>query len=286
MSISSEIARIAGNVSSALTAIANKGVTVPSGSNSDDLAGLIAQISGGGTGAVSVVDTTDYSHGGTIRTITAIDISDTTAVAADVAQGKYFYTAEGVKTAGTGSGGTPSATAHTIYFEFSDSTNTTITAYYDDSFISDAITATTPTTYGQKTVTLAQLDGVTWYEPSNIPLNTELVDFSKVLTGYEIQNSGAIEATGQSWDAVTDYILIDPSMTFTFKCTDWYNVGFYDSSKNSVRVVSAHDIGTSFSNDVATGTLNSTNIPSNAAYIVLPGNSYNLQGTLSLIRTT
>lgn len=60
-------------------------------------------------------------------------------------------------------GGTPSATAHTIYFEFSDETNTTITAYWDDSFISNAITATEPETYGQKTVTLAQLDGVTWY---------------------------------------------------------------------------------------------------------------------------
>ena len=57
-----------------------------------------------GTGAVSVVDTTD-THGGTIRTITALDISDTTAVASDVAQGKYFYTAAGIKTAGTGSGG-------------------------------------------------------------------------------------------------------------------------------------------------------------------------------------
>lgn len=95
---------------------------------------------------------------------TLMDISDTTATASDVAQGKYFYTAAGVKTAGTASGGgTPSATAHTIYFEFSDSTNTTITAYWDDSFISNAITATEPETYGQKTVTLAQLDGVTWY---------------------------------------------------------------------------------------------------------------------------
>lgn len=120
---------------------------------------------GGGTPAISVVDTTD-SHGGTVREITALDISDTTAVASDVAQGKYFYTAQGVKTAGTGSGGSPSATQHSIYFEFSDSTNTTINAWYDDSFISDAITATEPTTYGQKTVTLAQLDGVTWYEPS------------------------------------------------------------------------------------------------------------------------
>ena len=34
-----------------------------------------------------------------------IDITDTTAVASDVAAGKYFYTAAGVKTLGTGSGG-------------------------------------------------------------------------------------------------------------------------------------------------------------------------------------
>ena len=117
---------------------------------------------GGGTPAISVVDTTD-SHGGAVRTITALDISDTTAVASVVQSPYWFYTANGTKTQGTASG-TPSATAHTIYFEFSDSTDTTITAYYDSTFISDAITATTPTTYGGKTVTLAQLDGVTWYE--------------------------------------------------------------------------------------------------------------------------
>lgn len=56
MSISSEISRISGNVSDALTAIANKGVTVPSGSNSDDLADLIGQISGGGTTYVTLFD--------------------------------------------------------------------------------------------------------------------------------------------------------------------------------------------------------------------------------------
>lgn len=34
-----------------------------------------------------------------------IDITDTTAVAADVTAGKYFYGADGVKTPGTASGG-------------------------------------------------------------------------------------------------------------------------------------------------------------------------------------
>lgn len=49
MSIQSEINRISGNVSDALDEIADKGVTVPAGANSDDLAGLIAQISSGGS---------------------------------------------------------------------------------------------------------------------------------------------------------------------------------------------------------------------------------------------
>lgn len=42
------------------------------------------------------------------------DVSDTDAVAADVASGKYFYTAQGVKTEGTGSGG-GGTTWETVY---------------------------------------------------------------------------------------------------------------------------------------------------------------------------
>lgn len=60
-------------------------------------------------------------------------------------------------------GGTPSATQHTILFEFTDETTQSITGYWDSSFISDAITATEPTTIGQKTVDSASLDGVAWY---------------------------------------------------------------------------------------------------------------------------
>lgn len=184
--------------------------------------------------------------------------------------------------------GSPSATAHTIYFEFSDSTNTTITAYYDDSFISDAITATTPTTYGQKTVTLAQLDGVTWYEVSgdNIPLNTELVDYTAVTTGKYVDDDGTI-ISGDSWLCVTDYLPIDSSMTFTFINRAWYGIGFYNASKTLIRGYVANDIpGATVSGDEVHGTLTSSIIPSNAAYVVLTGNRYQLSSTyLSLIRT-
>ena len=71
MSIASEIARLSKNVSDSLDAVAAKGVTVPSGSNSDDLPDLIAQITGGG--GVTIIDEPD-SHGGTVRTIIASEI--------------------------------------------------------------------------------------------------------------------------------------------------------------------------------------------------------------------
>lgn len=47
MSVQSEITRLSDNVTAALAAIADKGVTVPGGSNSDSLASLIAGIESG-----------------------------------------------------------------------------------------------------------------------------------------------------------------------------------------------------------------------------------------------
>ena len=48
-------------------------------------------------------------------TATFTDVTDTTAAAGDVASGKYFYTAAGVRTQGTNSGGGGSSKAIYIY---------------------------------------------------------------------------------------------------------------------------------------------------------------------------
>lgn len=368
-----------------------------------------------GTPAISVVDTTD-SHGGTVREITALDISDTTAIASDVASGKYFYTANGTKTLGTGSsgssetgqiatgtvtgdgtnileipcnfapdliyvygdmsgdvanrgivslmiikdmaiyashdtsasssdeyatvlhnitgynesntstlhatysnniltintvsnttaarwrsgqvynyelstigtggGGTPSITQHTILFEFNDETTSTITAYYDNTFISDAITATTPTTYNGKTITLAQLDNVTWYEPTAIPLNTQLIDYTKCLQNTGIDSSG--QEVAYEWYYASDYSPIATGMTFTFTCGWWTYVAFYDSSKTFIRAFTVYDSGIATQDEqdsnLGHGTLTGNTIPSNAAYIRMASTAPN-SNYMSLIRT-
>jgi len=92
-----------------------------------------------------------------------MDISDTTAVASDVLNSKYFYTASGQKVQGTATGGTPSATHHIIHLEFSDSTDLDLDVYYNDPNFSALITSTEPITYNNKTVDVAELDGTAWY---------------------------------------------------------------------------------------------------------------------------
>ena len=235
----------------------------------------------GGTAAISVVDTQDI-HGGTIRAITALNISDTTAVASDVASGKYFYTAGGTKTQGTASGG-GGATQHVIHFEFSDNTDTDIDVYYDDSYISTMITAYTPATYGAKTVTLAQLDGVTWYEPAAIPLNTQLIDFTAVKNNYTINSSGVEESYPGA--SVSDYTLIDPSMTFEYKGYQWFYLGFYTSAKAPISTLYIDQDKDSASGEIATGTLNPAKIPANAAYVRIDSLANPTASNLSLIRT-
>lgn len=229
MSISSEINRISQNVSDSLTAVASKGATVPSGANSDDLPDLIASLpsthsvtynltSGvsasvtpskvvAGQGfSLKLTAPTGYALSGVTITMGGVDITS-----------QVFTPDE--------SGGSPSATQHSIYFEFTDSTNTTITGYWDDSFISNAITATTPTTYGSKTVSLAQLDGVTWYDMTS---GWELVHEGRYTPmddyGYYIwipAMASIIPTVGSEWRITID--------STSYECTAKQITGFGDA---------------------------------------------------------
>lgn len=185
---------------------------------------------------------------------------------------------------GTEASGGTSASEHIIHFVFTDETTTDISIYYTDTFTASAITATTPRTYNNKTVTTAQLDGVTWYELTNIPLNTELIDFSKCTANTSIGDSG--EEYEQEWYYVSDFTLVDPSMTFTYKVGTWTNIGLYDSNKTFVRTINVSSSGTVDQNDsnLSSGTLNGTNLPSNVAYVKLSSTGAN-SNYMSLIRT-
>lgn len=242
--------------------------------------------SGGGTPVISVVDTTDTA-GGTIRTITALDISDTTAVASDVAQGKYFYTAAGVKTAGTGSGGGGGLTQHEIHLEFTDSTDTDIEVDYDDSVLGEIITSYSPAlwTYNNKTVISAALDGTVWFTFTPIPLNTQLVDFATCVYGYSID--GNAEPYAQEWSYITDYIAINPAMTFNYRAYYWFYIGFYDEAHNPISALYVVDDATSTDpndSNIGLGTIDGSKIPSSARYARLCGQAAN-STNLSLIRT-
>lgn len=275
MSIQSEITRISGNVADALTAIAAKGVTIPQGAKSDDLADLIGSIASDLTTKAITLNGTYSAEDDQADGYSEVTVN--VANGASMTEVQNQYGTELVITSAQGSA--PSATRHTLYFEYEDTTTETEYAYYDDSFISSAITSTTPTTRSNKTVTLAQLDGTTWYSyappsPSDIPLNTQLIDYNAVTDGVAMYNDGHIEET--EWMCVSDYTAIDPSMTFTIVGNPWFGTGFYDSSKTLISAVLTNDLG---------GVLNSSNIPADAAWVRITA----IQGAddteLSLIRT-
>lgn len=121
---------------------------------------------------------------------------------------------------------------------------------------------------------------------SDIPLNTQLIDYAittlnSVLNG----NDGTVES-GHDGSFVSDYILIDPTMTFTYIGYQWYDMAFYDSSKTYISGTMQDTYKDSVENEYAYGTLTPARIPSNAAYIRLCSYpSYNMSSVLSLIRT-
>ena len=279
MSISSEISRISGNVSAALTAIAAKGVTVPPGSNSDDLADLIALI-GPNLTTKSITLNGTYaasSEQGAPDGFSSVTVNVQNGASMTEVQNQYGT--ELVITSAQGAG--PSATQHTITLGLSDDSTVTIPVYYDNSLIGTMITAYNPSTwtYNGLTVYTAELDGVEWYDETptptpSIPLNTQLIDYNAVTDGVAMYNDGSITET--EWMCVSDYTAIDPSMTFTIVGNPWYGTGFYDSSKALISAVITNELG---------GVLNSSNIPAGAAWVRISAVQGADDTELSLIRT-
>lgn len=185
-------------------------------------------------------------------------------------------------TAGTGGGG---ATQHEIHLEFTDSTDTDIEVDYDDSYIATIITSYSPTTYGQKTVSLAQLDGVTWYEYTPIPIGVQLVDYTTVSADTAINQSGA--AYTEQWYYTSDYIPAEAGMGFSYRASYWHYIAFYNESKTCLGAfIPYQGGGTQDPNDTNTGygLINAQNVPAGTKYIRLCGTGAD-SDHMSLIRT-
>ena len=117
-----------------------------------------------------------------------------------------------------------------------------------------------------------------------IPANVQLVDYTKISAGYIDSHGDFIEDNGGL--TTSDYILIKPTMTFSFVANPYYFIGFYDINKNALGAGTGLDYGTARQdNGFAEGILNSTNIPANTVYIRITGGSQSTETQMSLIRT-
>lgn len=262
----------------------NKAIS-ENGSNIDvaEYATVSVSVSGGGTIVSKSItangtynassDNADGYSPVTVNVPDAFTITDTSNTTGTTAQ----------ITAGSGGGG--GATQHEIHLEFSDSTDTDIDVYYDDSLIGTMITAYTPTTYNNKTVTLAQLDGVTWYEPSVIPIGTQLIDYTKCSADTTINSTGQAETL--QWYYASDYTLVETGMNFSYRAGLWTYLAFYTDAKAVIGTTSIYNIATVDPNDSNTGygNISGSAIPANAKYIRLAGTGDD-SDHISLIRTS
>ena len=131
------------------------------------------------------------------------DVSDTTAAAADVASGKYFYTAAGVRTAGTSSGGGGGGLAkiatESLGTISTSSTNAADTGQklsitgFDEYDLLVCICHTSPHTNGRHVATVRLLS---FAATSNVSTKTSAV-IATSTQHYKLSSSGTLsERTG------------------------------------------------------------------------------------------
>lgn len=101
----------------------------------------------------------------------------------------------------------------------------------------------------------------------DIPLNTQLIDYTVSKSGYILDGDNGEEVAQES-GFISDYTEIDPSMTFTYSGYRWWDSAFYDSSKTYISGFRNDAYAdTTDENDASHGTLTPARIPSNAKYI-------------------
>lgn len=260
----------------------------------------------------------------TVKINTSIPYNPTLTVSgATVTVPSGYYSTQASQTVASGTAGTPTATKGSVsnhqvsvtpsvtntsgYISGGTINGTAVTVSASE-LVSGSDTVTTNDTYdvtnlaelivnvsggGGVTVTdVANTTGTTCVittgsAPSeDIPLNTELIDFTKVKNGYIVDGDTGEETVSQ-WSSCSDFTLIDPSMTFSYIGYQWYSVVFYDSGKSYISGFNMYqEPDVTITNDYAHGTLTPAKIPSTAKYVRIDSYPTNPNSTqLSLIRT-
>ena len=205
----------------------------------------------GSTPAISVVDTLD-SHGGTVRTITGLDISDTTATASDVALGKNFYMANGVKTTGTG---TNSSGASTL----SGLTDINIQSVANNQVLQYNGTTEKWSNISPPWAEITEITSDNIFNPndSNIIMNAAFLPWDGSLMQY-----GGMFCT---------YIPCEIG-TYTFLSPSWFfegnvnRVPLFDSNKTYIGEISGNHTTYDNNSEIITISISSTEITNGCAY--------------------
>lgn len=179
--------------------------------------------------------------------------------------------------------------SHVITFKLIDDSIVNIDVDYDDQLISTMITSYIPETYNNKNVLVGALDGNVWFDFSGIPFDTELIDFTKAKEATMVNANTGLEYQDDSTrsSCCSDFTPISPDMTFTLMAYHWYRSVFYNENKERIGSIYVHDNGAPPEGGSSFWyvTLNSSNIPQNAAYIRINTYLEPRQDHMSLVRT-